>query len=124
MAYYSRYNLFDNFFRTDANALRTDIKEIDGMYELAVEVPGIKKEDISIALEDGTLKITAKRDSNTDVKYVRKERFSGETTRSFYIGENYRQEDIHARFDNGELYITLPTEAKKIEETRRIIQID
>ena len=94
-----------------------------------MEVPGYKKEDIQIELSDGYLKVTATKQSSTDDKddqgrIVRKERYSGTQSRSFYVGDNYHQQDIKASFDNGELTITLPTEAKKIEDTKQYISIE
>ena len=75
------------------------------------------------------MKVTATKHSNTDEKddngrIIRKERYSGTQSRSFYVGDNYHQEDIKASFDNGELTITLPTEAKKIEATKQYISIE
>ena len=131
MRYYPAFtHLFDDFFNgnnTNQNSLlRTDIKEKDGMYELDMEVPGIKKEDIQIELSQGYLKISAtrKEESEESGKYVRKERFIGTCSRSFYVGDGYKQEDIKASFDNGQLKVTLPTEAAKIEETKQFISIE
>ena len=131
MRYYPTFtHLFDDFFNgnsTNQNSLlRTDIKEKDGMYELDMEVPGIKKEDIQIELSQGYLKISATRKEESDEsgKYVRKERFIGTCSRSFYVGDGYKQEDIKASFDNGQLKVTLPTEATKIEETKQFISIE
>ena len=131
MRYYPGFTqLFDNFFSdglTNQNSvLKTDIKEKDGMYELNMEVAGFKKEDIQIELNQGYLKVTASRtqEKEENEKYFRTERYVGTCSRSFYVGNNYKQEDIKASFDNGELKITLPTETKKIEETKQVISID
>lgn len=130
MKYYPGFaQLFDDFFNdgtTQSTILKTDIKEKDGMYELNIEVPGIKKEDIQIELNQGYLKITTTRtqEKEENEKFVRKERYVGTCSRSFYIGDGYKQEDIKASFDNGELKITLPTEAKKQEETKQLISIE
>ena len=82
------------------------------------------KENIQIELKDGYLKITATRNINKeDTRVLRQERFTGTYSRSFYIGEGYKQEDIKAHFDNGELFILLPTKPVKHEEETRYINI-
>lgn len=136
MKYYpglNRFSLFDDFFNDHlgvrpAGLLKTDIREKDGQYELKVEVPGYQKEDIQIELNQGYLKITATRNTGTETKedgrIVRKERYSGSCSRSFYVGDGYKEEDVKASFDNGELKITLPTEAQKEEETKTLISIE
>ena len=104
MRYYPNY--FDDFFndtkKQDTNTvLRTDIYE-----------------------KDGYLKITATRNiDKEDTRVLRQERFTGTYSRSFYIGEGYKQEDIKARFANGELFILLPTKPVKHEEETRYINI-
>lgn len=127
MRYYPNY--FDDFFndtkKQDTNTvLRTDIYEKDGYYQICMEVCGIQKENIQIEFKDGYLKITATRNINKeDTRVLRQERFTGTYSRSFYIGEGYKQEDIKARFDNGELFILLPTKPVKHEEETRYINI-
>lgn len=127
MRYYPNY--FDDFFndtkKQDTNTvLRTDIYEKDGYYQICMEVCGIQKGNIQIELKDGYLKITATRNINKeDTRVLRRERFTGTYSRSFYIGEGYKQEDIKARFDNGELFILLPTKPVKHEEETRYINI-
>lgn len=134
MKYYPTFgHLFDDFFNDSSyapqsGALKADIYEKDDAYHVSMEVPGYKKEDIQIALENGYLKITASKNQENEEtddkgKLIRRERITGTVSRSFYVGHNYKEEDIQATFDNGELTITLPTEAKKIEETKKIIQI-
>ena len=127
MRYYPNY--FDDFFndtkKQDTNTvLRTDIYEKDGYYQICMEVCGIQKENIQIELKDGYLKITATRNINKEnTRVIRQERFTGSYSRSFYIGEGYKQEDIKARFENGELFILLPTKPVKREEETRYINI-
>ncbi len=114
------------FNTTTSNTLRTDIREKDGMYELNMEVPGYKKEDIQIELSEGYLKVTANQSDEKETssgRVIRKERYSGTVSRSFYIGDNYKQSDITASFSDGELHITLPTEVQKIEQEKQFIQI-
>ncbi len=127
MKYYPNLNKYDLFTNTYSGSfLKTDIKQKDDLYELNIEMPGIKKEDIQIELNQGYLKISAtrKQEKKEDEKYVRTERFVGTSSRTFYLGNAYKQEDIKASFDQGELKITLPTETKKIEETKQVIAID
>ena len=127
MRYYPNY--FDDFFndtkkQDTSTVLRTDIYEKDGYYQICMEVCGIQKENIQIELKDGYLKITATRNINKeDTRVLRQERFTGTYSRSFYIGEGYKQEDIKARFDTGELFILLPTKPVKREEETRYINI-
>ena len=124
-------DLFNNYYtttNTSSNLLKTDITEKDGYYELNMEVPGIKKEDIQLELKNGYLKISATRQGKNEEKddqgrIIRQERFSGSCSRSFYVGNNVKQSDIKASFDNGELKISVPTQAKKEEEETKFIPI-
>ena len=112
-----------SFFEMPAqNVLKTDIKETENGYELAVEMPGYNKDDIKAQLKDGYLTIGASVEKNNDQKdengrYLRKERYSGSVSRSFYVGESVKEEDIHAKFDNGVLTVDIPKEepAKAVE---------
>ena len=134
MRYYPVFdNLFDDFFTNDfssnSSVMKTDIVEKDGNYELNIELPGVKKEDIQMELKDGYLKITAAHNSNTEDKdkegkIIRKERVSGSYSRSFYVGEHVRTEDVKASFDNGELKVTVPKEAPKQVEENKFIPIE
>lgn len=128
MMYYPTFDLFDDFFSSNSgnDFMKTDIVEKDGNYELAIEMPGIQKENIHMELKNGYLKIGAQTSKDTEDKdnngrVIRKERFSGSYSRSFYVGQNITQEDVKATFNNGELKIVLPKEApKKVEETKYI----
>lgn len=131
MRYYPVFdNLFDDFFTTDSqgtsSVMKTDIVEKDGNYELSIEMPGVKKEDIQMELKDGYLNVTAshntnKEDKDKEGRIIRQERVSGSYSRSFYVGSDVRTEDVKASFDNGELIVTVPKEApKKIEENKFI----
>lgn len=107
--------------------MRTDIKETDGGFELVIDLPGFKKDDVQAELKDGQLTINAQTKSETEDKdeagtYVRKERFSGKCSRTFYVGEDIEQDDIKAKFEDGVLKIDVPKkqEQPKLEETKTI----
>lgn len=124
-------NMFnDPFFKGSTSHMRTDVKEVGDNYQLAMEVPGFSKDDISIELRDGYLNISANKSTNnnekdTDGNIIRRERYSGSCSRSFYVGEDVKQEDIKASYNNGELIITLPKVApKQVETNSRYIPID
>ena len=112
------------------NMMKTDIRETDGSYELDVDLPGFKKEDVKIQLKDGYLNIQANREEKKDEKdekgkYVRRERYTGTCNRSFYVGPNIKHEDIHAKYENGILHVTFPKEETKKEvEEKKFIAID
>lgn len=124
---------FDSFFNTPPlqhstpTLMRTDIKEHDGGYDIVIDLPGFKKEDVEASLKEGVLTVSAKTSAETNEEnatgtYVRKERFSGQCSRSFYVGEDIEEEDIKAKFENGTLQIAVPkkVEQPKLEESRSI----
>lgn len=125
-------NMFsDPFFRgtNTSSLMKTDVKEVGDNYQLEMEVPGFSKDDISIELKDGYLNISANKATNNDEKdnegnIIRQERYKGSCSRSFYVGDSIKQEDIKASYSNGELIITLPKEAPKQVETKTYIPID
>ncbi|WP_303858067.1 Hsp20/alpha crystallin family protein [Aminicella lysinilytica] len=107
--------------------MKSDVKDMDDHYELDMDLPGLKKENVKIQLKKGTLTVEATADTNNDEKdengkFIRRERFQGSCTRSFYVGDRLEQEDIKARFDNGVLKISIPKESNKpeIEENNYI----
>ena len=110
--------------------MRTDIKEHDGGYELTIDLPGFKKEDVNASLKDGVLTVTAETKNeteDTDKKgtFVRKERFSGKCTRSYYVGDEIEEADVKARFENGTLKIDVPKKQPEPQlETTTNISID
>ena len=139
-------NLFDDFFddvpffdnraenqiekklygRHAHNVMKTDIKETDDNYELIVDLPGFKKDEIKVSLEDGYLTIEAAKGLDEDEqekktgKYIRKERYAGACQRSFYVGDNLTQEDIKGEFKHGILTLNVPKkEAKPAVETNK-----
>ena len=129
----NEFDLFDDFFegddffpRREQSLMKTDIREKDDKYIIEMDLPGYEKENINLELKEGYLTVSAKveREDNNDKneRYVHKERFYGECSRSFYVGEDVTEEDIHAEFKNGILKINIPKkEAKKeIPEAKRI----
>ena len=126
-------NLFDDFFgdsfeknffgtrnplygKNAKNLLKTDVKETENSYDLAIDLPGFKKEDVHIDLKDGYLTISAEKSLDKEDKqegrYIRQERYSGSCARSFYVGE-VRPEDIHAKYEDGVLSLSFPKEQQK-----------
>ena len=111
---------FDAFFnaasapmqKMSPTLMRTDIKETDGGYELVIDMPGFKKDDVQAELKDGYLTIAAQTQSESEDKdekgtYVRKERFSGKCSRTFYVGDDIEEDDIKAKFEDGTLKIDM-----------------
>lgn len=125
---------FDDFFfpaardEESGKMMRTDIREDDNGYELAIDVPGLSKDQISLAVEDGYLTVTANRQYSSDQKdgkgrYIRKERFSGSCQRSFYVGD-LDEKDVHAKLENGVLTVTFPKEKEQDREEEHHIAIE
>lgn len=131
-------NIFDNFFGDDffgehsplyckhgKNLMKTDIHEKDGGYELAIDLPGFKKDEISLDIKDGYLSISAQKGLDKDEedkkgRIIRQERYAGVCSRSFYVGD-VKPEDVKAKYESGVLTITLPKdEPKKLENKSRI----
>ena len=137
------FNIFDDvfedpFFRgpehgrghrpPEERLMRTDIKDKGDNYEVQVELPGYNKDNISINIEDGYLNIHAKIEKNEekkdDEKFVRKERFYGECSRSFYIGEDVLEDSIKAKFTDGILTIDIPKKQIEDKKTSKCIEIE
>ena len=134
-------NLFDDFMdfsfpdidrelygKRAQNIMKTDVKELDNAYEVMVDLPGFNKEDIHLELNDGNLTISAvkslDKENESKGNYIRRERVVGNMQRSFYVGENLTEEDIHAKYENGILTLDIPKkEVKKIPE-KKYISID
>ena len=112
--------------KNTSNLMRTDIKETEDGFELDVEIPGYKKDDVKVQLKDGYLTVNASKESSDEVKdeegkFLRRERFSGAMSRSFFVGEDTKEEDIKARFEDGILKLAFPKEQpKKVEEPKYI----
>ena len=129
--------LFDNFMddfnfpiwnekdATSAHTMKTDVKETENGYELDIDLPGFKKEDINAQLKNGYLTINASTNSNDEKKdengkYIRRERFYGSMSRSFYVGEAVTECDIHAKFSDGILKLTVPKKQPEIPQQKCI----
>ena len=140
-------NLFDDWFESPIektffgernplygkhakNLMKTDVRETDSSYELAIDLPGFKKEDIKAQLKDGYLTISASTSANNDEqdkdgRYIRRERYAGSCSRSFYVGEGVKEEEIRAKFENGILKLSIPkVENKPQVEEKKYIAIE
>ncbi len=145
-------NLFDDFFdeffelpawddramqkaqkklygRHASNMMKTDVQEHDDHYEVDIDLPGFKKEELSLELKDGYLVINATKGLDNDEtdkgtgRFVRRERYAGSMSRSFYVGEDMKQEDIHAKYESGVLKLSIPKMDQKkpqVEEKKYI----
>ena len=108
------------------NLMKTDVRETDDSYELDVDLPGFKKDEINAQVKDGYLIISASKGLDKDEKdkkgrYIRRERYMGQCSRSFYVGEDVKEGDIKAKFEDGILKITVPKkEVKKLPESHNI----
>ena len=108
----------DDFFKpfgrsTSSELMRTDVEESESGYVVTMDIPGIKREDVQAELKDGylTVNVSASSDKNEqqeDGKYIRRERYYGSASRSFYVGDAVTQEDIKAKFENGTLRLEIP----------------
>ena len=120
------YDLWEELFKdpffgpTESKVMRTDIKENKHDYNIIMDLPGYDKEDIKVDIENGYLNVSATMNKSNDEsekgKFVRRERYFGECSRSFYIGDDIKEEDIKASFKNGTLTLVVP----KVEETKEI----
>ena len=129
-------NLFDEFFDDDfpmipmrsirnplygksaKNLMKTDVRETDNTYELDVDLPGFKKDEVQLDLKDGYLTISAAKGLDKDQedkkgKYIRQERYAGACSRSFFVGEGIEPQDVSAKFEDGILRVSLPKQVKK-----------
>ena len=129
-------NLFDEFFDDDfpmipmrsirnplygknaKNLMKTDVRETDNTYELDVDLPGFKKDEVPLDLKDGYLTISAAKGLDKDQedkkgKYIRQERYAGACSRSFFVGEGIEPQDVSAKFEDGILRVSLPKQVKK-----------
>ena len=111
------------------NMMKTDIRESENSYELDVDLPGFKKDEIKVQLKDGYLTLSAAKGLDKDEQdkkgnYIRRERYAGTMSRSFYVGDDITQEDIHARYEDGILRLSVPKKAPKKVENAGYIAIE
>ena len=129
-------NLFDEFFDDDfpmipmrsirnplygknaKNLMKTDVRETDNTYELDIDLPGFKKDEVQLDLKDGYLTISAAKGLDKDQedkkgKYIRQERYAGACSRNFFVGEGIEPRDVSAKFEDGILRVSLPKQVKK-----------
>ena len=124
----NEFDLLDEMFKDpfftgeESKVMRTDIKEKNDKYLIDIDLPGYQKENIKIEIEDGYLTVQATTDSSKEEKeegkFVRRERYLGECSRSFYVGDAVKEEDVKASFKNGTLTLEIP----KKDETKEIPQ--
>ena len=111
------------------NMMKTDEKETQHGYEVAMDLPGFKKDEIKLELNDGYLTISAEKGLDKDEKdkndkYIRRERYAGSMSRSFYVGDSLTEKDIHARYENGILTLDVPKAEEKAVPEKRYIAIE
>lgn len=139
-------NLFDDFFndpfgmvasraesplygKHTRNLMKTDVRETEDTYELDIDLPGFKKDEINVELKDGYVTISAakgldKDETDKNGKYIRQERYTGACSRSFYVGSNIQPEDISAKYEGGVLRLSVPKNVKKQLPEKKIIAIE
>ncbi len=121
---------FINYGAGSSELMKTDIKDTEDGYEITMNLPGVKKEDVKAELKDGYLTINASSNTNKDEKddkgrYIRRERYSGSCSRSFYVGDQVTEADIKAKFENGTLQMLVPKkEEKPAVENKKYIAIE
>ena len=111
------------------NMMKTDIRETDEGYEVIMDLPGFKKDEIEVQLENGYLTVSAAKGLDKDEadkkgKYICRERYAGEMSRSFYVGDDITENDIHGKFENGILTLDVPKKEAKAVETKKHIAIE
>ena len=108
------------------NEMKTDVRETEDGYELDIDLPGFKKDEVTAQLDNGYLTIQAskgldKEQKDKKGKYIRKERYAGSMSRIFYVGYAITEEDVHAKYEDGILKLSVPKkEAKAVEQTKHI----
>ena len=112
------------------NMMKTDVRETDNGYEVDIDLPGFKKDEVNVQLNDGYITISAAKGLDKDEKdkktgkYIRRERYAGSMSRSFYVGADVKQEDIHAKYESGILQLTIPKKDSKGIEQDNYIAIE
>ena len=111
------------------NLMKTDVRETDDSYELDIDLPGFKKDEVKLQLKDGYLTINAakgldKDEKDKNGKYIRQERYAGAMSRSFYVGTDVQTDEIHAKFEDGILKLSVPKKDPKAVEDKTYISIE
>ena len=111
------------------NVMKTDVKETETCYEVDIDLPGFKKDEINAKLDNGYLTISAakgldKDEQDKNGKYIRRERYAGSMSRSFYVGEGVTEEDIKAKYEDGILRLVVPKKDAKAVENKKYIDIE
>ena len=111
------------------NLMKTDIREHESGYEVDIDLPGFKKDKINLQLDNGYLTVSAakgldKDEQAKDGTYIRKERYAGSCSRSFYVGEGVTEEDVHAKYEDGILKLSVPKAGEKALPKTTTIAID
>ena len=139
-------NLFDDFFsdpfgmmvpqgrdplygKHAKNLMKTDVRETEDSYLVDIDLPGFKKDEVKVELKDGYLTVSAAKGLDKDEqdkkgRYIRQERYAGTMSRSFYVGEGVKPEDLHAKYEDGILQVTVPKEAPKAIPASTYIAIE
>ena len=126
---------FDSFMDRSAlygkhgkNLMKTDVRELDNGYELDMDLPGFKKDEVQVEVKDGYLTVSAAKGLDKDEKkagkYIRQERYTGQCSRSFYVGEGVEPKDVSAKFEDGILKIALPKAEQKKLPTATSVSIE
>lgn len=112
------------------NMMKTDVRETDDAYEVDIDLPGFKKDEVTAELNDGYITISAAKGLDKDEKdkktgkYIRKERYAGSMSRSFYVGEGITQDEISAKYENGILQLKIPKKTDKAVAGKNYIAIE
>ena len=119
----------DFFSNQNRDIMKTDVKESEDGYLLEIDLPGFKKDDVKARLKDGYMTVSTNRTTDKDEKdregrYIRKERYEGSCSRSFYVGENVTESDINAKFEDGILKISVPKKVPEKVEKENYIAIE
>jgi len=128
------YDFMNDFMQGDeyfnpSKVMKTDIKENENDYELEIDLPGINKDDVSIELNNGYLQIKATQNNENEEnkeegKYIRKERYYGSYSRSYYVGDNVKEDDIKASYKDGVLDIHVNKVEQLKDESKKVIAIE
>ena len=131
MGYPTGRQAASNAYPQVKDMMKTDIRDVDGNYELEIDLPGFKKDEVTAELNDGYLTVSAAKGLDQDEqeketgKYIRRERYAGACQRSYYVGEDITEEDIKAEFKHGILKLFVPKkEVKPAVEEKKYISIE